>query len=237
MPPKEVAGPAEETIRMWRHGYQQEGLPGEKERISMIFRQNRRVAVLIIIAAAVAGMIIISLPGPLPVIGRVWAPKHTLNYDLDLDQQPEHYVLEKQRLIIYEADQELWRSPGDWQVTLFNIADVTHDDRADLLLVVWKRGSFGQARPFWVTGQDNEFTCHLYIYNLASQRLKPIWMSSALDPPIKGMRIRDTDGDRRNELLITEDYSWHQWFSLPGKSPGSEVTTWQWQDWGFYRLE
>lgn len=198
----------------------------------MIYRQQRLMVVATAIIIAAIAVLIITM---LPIISVGFTEKQSQNYDLDQDNLPEHYVLEDQKLVITKEGQELWRSPADWQVTSFHVADVTHDEVPDLLLVVWKRGSFGHARPFWHTGQNQEFTCHLYVYNLINQRLKPIWMSSALDRPIKDMIIRDSDDDGRNELHVTEYHSWWQRFSKRARA--NKITTWQWKDWGFCRLK
>lgn len=205
-------------------------------RKGMIYRR-RHLTVLVMVAIILIAsiwLIRVSLPGYLPVIGL--GQKQTLSYDLNQDHQPELYSLDNGRLIISEDEREFWRSPTDWQVTSLYIADVTHDHQEDLLLVVWKKGSFGPARPFWDTGKDNRFSCHLYVFNLVNQRLKPIWMSSALDRPIKDMRIKDTNGDGKNEIMVTEYHPWWRRISVRGISATSEVTTWQWQEWGFYRL-
>jgi hypothetical protein len=195
------------------------------------------IAVSAILIAAMAGFIIIDLPYPLSVLGIGTTETYIMNYDLDQDLQPERYVLQDLRLTVADKGRELWRSPADWRVTSLHIADVTHDSRPDLLLVVWKRGSFGQARPFWHTGPDHELTCHLYVYNLVNKRLKPVWMSSALDQPIKNLEIKDTDGDGRNELFVTGYHSYWQRLWVHSKSPVNKVTTWQWQDWGFCRVK
>ncbi len=203
----------------------------------MVYRRHPVVVVVSAITMAlIIGLVLISLSQSRPYPGAGVTDKQTLDYDLDQDHEPEHYTLEEQTLIVVNDNRELWRSPADWRVASFQIADVTHDNRYDLLLVVWKRGSFGQSRPFWHTGRDHELTCHLYVYNLVNHRLKPIWMSSALDRPIKDMQIKDTNKDGKNELLVTE-YNGRQWFWVWDKTPVSEVTTWQWQEWGFFRVK
>ncbi len=180
------------------------------------------------------GLIIIILPRPLPIAGTgIYASA----YDLNQDGQTELYVLANQELFIAAEKRIIWRSPPDWRVASFHVADVTHDRRPDLLLLVWKKGSFGGLRPFWHTGRDTRFTCHLYVFNLADLHLKPVWMSSALDRPIKSITITDLDGDGRNELLTTEGCYWWQLFSRFCGSPTNNGAIWQWQDWGFYRVD
>ena len=184
--------------------------------------------------AAALGLVIISLPRPWPVAG---AGIYTLIHDLDQDGQTELYLLSNQGLIIAAEKRIIWRSSPDWRVASIHVADVTHDRRPDLLLLVWKKGSFDQSRPFWHTGPDARFTCHLYVFNLTNRHQKPLWMSSALDRPIDSITIKDIDGDGRNELLITEGCYWWQLFNGFCGSTAGEVATWRWQDWGFYRVD
>ncbi|NLW44833.1 MAG: hypothetical protein GXY92_06575 [Syntrophomonadaceae bacterium] len=184
--------------------------------------------------AAALGLLIISLPRPLPVAG---TGIHTSIHDLDQDGQTELYVLANQGLIIGAEKEIIWRSPPDWRVASFHVADVTHDRHPDLLLLVWKKGSFGRLRPFWHTGRDAGFTCHLYVFNLANRHLKPVWMSSALDRPIDSITITDIDDDGRNELLVTEGWYWWQFFNRFRGSTTGDIAAWEWQDWGFYRVD
>lgn len=180
------------------------------------------------------GLITLILPGPMPVAG---TGIHTSTQDLNQDGRTEIYVLANQRLLIAFDKTIVWRSPPDWRVTSFHVADVTHDSQPDMLLLVWKKGSFGQARPFWHTGRDTSLTCHLYVFNLIDRHLKPVWMSSALDRPIDSMTITDIDGDGRNELLVAEGCYWWQLFSGSCGSRAGDVAAWRWQDWGFYRVD
>lgn len=190
---------------------------------------RHRIRLAVLAAALAIGFITVGLSRPGPTCAR-----QTADYDLDGDQVMERYVLADHQLVICEDDRELWRSPADWRVTSFHITDVTHDGRPDLLLVVWKKGSFGTARPFWHTGPNDELTCHLYVYNLVNKDLKPRWMSSALDQPIKDLGIADIDGDGLNELLVT-GYGNRRLQLFKPDSPEGEAAVWQWRDWGFYR--
>ncbi|MDH7578906.1 MAG: VCBS repeat-containing protein [Bacillota bacterium] len=146
------------------------------------------------------------------------------SFDLDRDGQPECYDLRKGRLTITGQGRITWQSPAEWRVTAFALGDANNDGIDDLNLVLWKKGSFGRDKPFWVTGSDEDVKNHLFIYDLAHGSLKPVWLSSNLDAPILELSIEDVDGDGKNELLVVEgDYT----------SPSRQKTVWQWNGWGF----
>jgi hypothetical protein len=154
--------------------------------------------------------------------------------DLDRDGRPEYYNLVDARLTVTENNRTIWQSPPDWQVTQFVIADSINDGRPHLNLVVWKRGSYGTYRPFWFEGPDDEYCNHLYVFDLVHGVMKPVWMSSKIEPPIINLQIYDADGDGQNELVVKEG-------SL--NSSGSSVsyipktTIWRWDVWDFYRVD
>lgn len=159
------------------------------------------------------------LPLPIHAAGAGEVREH----DLDRDGVLEQYVLDHQRMVVTIEGVEVWRSPAEWRVTDFALADATNDGRNDLLLVLWKHGSFGSSKPMWFIGDDNEVSNHLFVYNLAQGKMKPAWCSSALDEPIQELSVRDEDGDGRSELVVQES--------------GGSFTLWRWRDWGFYRAD
>lgn len=168
-------------------------------------------------------------------------------YDLDRDGRTESYMLKDKQLSVNQDGQEIWRSPADWQVTAFVLADATNDGQDDLLLVVWKAGSFGRDKPFWIKDDDTRLSNHLFVLNLRQGQLKPVWFSSALDRPIQRLTVRDFNQDGKNELVVQEEPAGEGragWIRLrdwilrsPGSAAADTTTYWQWQSWGFYRLD
>lgn len=154
--------------------------------------------------------------------------------DIDGSQGPEHYILSQGRLAVEIGHKVIWRSPVQWKVTSFELADATNDGTKDLLMVVWKHGSFGPYRPFWFKGEDREWSNHLFVYNLINDKVKATWCSSALDRPIEHLTVKDINRDSRNELLVSEKLPW--WKSLPGQN-NDDISIWQWKFFGFYRLD
>lgn len=158
-------------------------------------------------------------------------------HDLDQDGQLERYVLKDKQLIVTQEEQEIWRSSADWQVIVFVLADATNDGRDDLLLVVWKAGSFGRDKPFWVTEDDPRRSNHLFVLNLIQGKMKPVWFSSALDRPIQALEVKDLDQDGKNELVVQEERTWWDRIRDRGGPFAESTTYWQWKSWGFYRVD
>lgn len=151
--------------------------------------------------------------------------------DLNNNGIDECYLLDKHTLNIIENNRELWTSPPEWQISTLLVGDANHDGQEDLLLVVWKRGSFGKDKPFWVEENDRDLRCHLFMFNLTGEQIKAVWMSSALHRPIYSLQLTDLDQDGKNELLIQEGS-----YSLLSRLTHSHDDTpslWQWQSWGF----
>lgn len=157
--------------------------------------------------------------------------------DLDGDGSMEEYLLSGQRLVVKEGGQELWSSPGEWSVDHFVIGDIDNDGTDNLTLSLWKTGSFGEIRPFWMTEEDNSYKNHLFVYRLEENTFRPVWCSSDLDCPIVSYEIRDTGGDGRNELIVQEgEYrkiSGNR-YALDTSAP-VRTTVWNWEEWGFRR--
>ncbi len=155
--------------------------------------------------------------------------------DLDADGVIEEYFLENGSLTVKEGPLLLWKSPEDWNVDSFALGDVDHDNQVNLVMSLWKEGSFSEIRPFWHSGEDNSYKNHLFVYELAENRFQPVWCSSDLDCPILSFTIRDDDGDGRAELIVKEGRYRKIAGERYGIEPGGPVRTavWQWKEWGF----
>ena len=155
--------------------------------------------------------------------------------DLDRDERTEEYILAGHILTVKEGTQVLWRSPPEYRVDSFVLGDVDNDGRDNLVISLWKEGSFGEIRPFWHTGEDAGYKNHLFVYALQGDTFKSVWCSSALDRPILSFAIRDVNGDGLNELVAKEG----QYRKVVGEryapDPYGNVRTavWQWEEWGF----
>lgn len=152
----------------------------------------------------------------------------TRHFDLDQDGKNEDYSLQDGKLKVATGSQIIWQSPDDWWVDDFFLGDSNNDSVPELNLLVWKSGSFGPHKPFWLTREDMSIKNHLFIFKLVEGSFKPVWQSSNLDRPNYEAGLEDLDGDGKNELVVTE-----------GNYDDPKVRKagiWKWNGWGFTRI-
>ena len=126
------------------------------------------------------------------------------------------FVSENGRLCIMGTDgAEIWRSDDAWYVDAFEIGDVNGDLILDVAFVVWKSYGFGAEHPARTANDDAAVRCHLFVYSVKDNRVKPLWCSSSLPRPIYALALT-ADGERTptrpgtrlitQEGTYTEDY-------------------------------
>ncbi|MBQ7707650.1 MAG: hypothetical protein IJT72_07715 [Lachnospiraceae bacterium] len=135
-----------------------------------------------------------------------------------IDNKTVDFKLSKRKLSIIDHDtgELLYKAPKEWLVSDYFFADIDSDERNEVVLIVWKRGSFGEHKPFWHKGKDNKWTQHIFIYEWDSERkdrLDPKWMSSGL-----GIKVHKFEVDEKNRVHFIDDEG--------------EETVWQWLGWG-----
>lgn len=145
-----------------------------------------------------------------------WQRK-TLQADLDGDGSLEELRLSGQRLSVVGKDALLWRTEAGWRVQDFLVGDVDRDGDPELLLLVWKRGSYGDSHPFWEEAADWRFSQHIFIYRWRDGEMQALWMSSRLRPEVERW---DLEGGR-----------------IRIRTPEGLDTLWGWRSWGLERLD
>lgn len=148
--------------------------------------------------------------------------------DLNNNLVFETYILENGKLTITENKKTIWQSPNDWWIDDFVLADSNNDGIININLSLWKSGSFGTSKPFWIKEDDMSVKNHFFILDFSSGSIKQVWGSSNLAKPNCEFKIADIDNDGKNDLVVIEgDY-------LPEpKCTGNYVAIWKWNDWGF----
>lgn len=127
--------------------------------------------------------------------------------------------LDKRAVSVYRegttAFDRVWKSKWEWSVQDALVFDVDCDGSDELILLVWKRGSYGDHMPFWETGNDVNLKQHIFIYTYDEEydRVKPIWMSSEIAYDIKSF-----EEGAKNSLIVNK---------LSGESDA-----WIWDEWG-----
>lgn len=139
-------------------------------------------------------------------------------------------ILKKRRFSLYQGAGEevdagksaarvcIFESRAEWKVSDMLSGDIDGDGRQELLLLVWKRGSYGNHLPFWVERNDEDYSQHIFIYCCEQGELRARWMSSAL-----GIPIRDWSLDERGRLHAVQ--------------PDGRESSFQWRGFGLERME
>ncbi len=153
-----------------------------------------------------------------------------ISRDTDGNGRVENYQLTNNQVKVWEDQQMIWESPPEWKIEQILLADANNDGFEELLMVLWKYGSYGDVKPFWQEQEDQIYSCHLFLYRLQSGQMRAVWCSSAIDPPITEISVI-TDSTQQVSLEILEIIE-------GSRFPYSATrTTWQWQDWGFTRID
>ncbi len=136
--------------------------------------------------------------------------------DLDGDGVVESRVVvdEQHGARVLACDAEVFASPDEWRVFDAFAYDIDADGADELVFLVWKRGSFGNYRPFWKQGADDAWSQHVFVYGARAGQVVSLWMSSALGQDVASAEVR---GDGALELT----------------SPDGETAAWCWGSWGF----
>jgi hypothetical protein len=150
-------------------------------------------------------------------------------YDLDRDSVQESYILRDGSVTVKDGSRIIWQSEDGWWVDYFFLGDVNNDGVLELNLLVWKEGSFGPYKPFWVEEEDLSVKNHLFIFKLEKGNFKPVWQSSNLAHPNYRAALIDINSDGKNELVAFEGS-----YTDPKQI---EVTLWKWTGWGFTRID
>ncbi|MDI6816908.1 MAG: CapA family protein [Actinomycetota bacterium] len=153
----------------------------------------------------------------------------SLEADLNNDGRLERYDLDDGLVSVYEDRERIWRTPATWWVDDFALADANGDGVIDINMSVWKAGSFGTTKPFWIRENDWSIKNHFFVFGFRDGRIKPVWQSSALDAPNREFLFDDVDGDGRQELVVVEGE-----YSDEDRSSGRYVAVWRWDEWGFF---
>ena len=125
-------------------------------------------------------------------------------------------LLENRRLSLQMDESMVFDTNLEWFVQDALSYDINCDGKKELILLVWKHGSYGKYRPIWVEHNDIRLEQHIFIYQWDETRdtkLSAVWMSSAL-----GYEVSSIARGSKDRLIITD------------RAGVSMI--WEWQDFG-----
>lgn len=116
----------------------------------------------------------------------------------------------------------IWTSPEEVKVQKVLSCDIDNDRADELVLLCWKKGRYGEHRPFWVEEDEEEDTWsqHLFVYEYNAEKISPKWMSSYM-----GQDVADITSNGK------EAPHTRLWF----RAPDDQMSSWLWDSWGFKR--
>ena len=135
------------------------------------------------------------------------------------DNSGEYEIIlaQKKVQVIYE-DSVLWASPDGVKVQQALSCDIDNDTQDELLLLCWKKGRFGNHKPFWVEKDECTWSQHLFVYEYNPDEIRPKWMSSYIGQDVATIS-RNGKVAPFSRLLLTD--------------PEGRVSSWFWDSWGF----
>ena len=146
----------------------------------------------------------------------------------------------------YQNDDAFWTSPSEYKVQDGFLTDLDRDGNTEMILLVWKRGRYGKHRPFWITSDENNYSQHIFIYNVGdgakegtdgneplhdratSEEVSQKWFASDIGAYVNRMKLLNEGSATSEAVLLTEDRDgncalWH-WESFGLKTMYNEVT-------------
>jgi hypothetical protein len=143
----------------------------------------------------------------------LWEKSSTLNaaggYEISLSDRSVHVVCD---------GESIWDSPQGVKVQQVLSADIDRDGEEELILLCWKRGRFGEHKPFWIKKDERGWSQHIFVYQYAGDEIRPMWMSSQIGEDVVSMAcVGKKSGER---LLCLTDRMGDNGY-------------WRWGSWGF----
>ena len=145
-----------------------------------------------------------------------YARWHKCNDDYTLCGENVNFKVKSRKLTITSSDgMILYQTEKDIKVSDAFCTDIDHDGTLEVILMIWKRGSYGDHMPFWVEEDTDRWTQHIFIYEwdvARGDRLDPKWMSSEI-----GIHITQITADDDSNLHLIDDTgketicSWESW--------------------------
>lgn len=148
--------------------------------------------------------------------------------DIDGDLVIEKFSLKNGCLTISKKSKTIWKSPNDWQIDSYFIADSDNDGTLNINLSLWKPGNFGTSKPFWIEKNDMSVKNHFFVYTLVNNEMQMNWGSSNLAKPNCEFQLTDIDNDGKNDLIVIEGE-----YQNNTSCSGEYIAVWKWGHWGF----
>ncbi len=130
-------------------------------------------------------------------------------------------VLKDRSVIISKNGEVGYKMSPEFKAEDMLIKDIDGDGVQEMTVLVWKRGKYGPAKPFWVEEDEKEYSQHIFIYELEDDgTASSKWFASELGMVVRRMKYTDN----KRPVLILED--------TEGNS-----SAWIWDSFGMKNIE
>lgn len=135
------------------------------------------------------------------------------------DRTGEYKIVLAHRTVqVIYGNSVIWNTPDGVKVQQALSCDIDNDSQEELVLLCWKRGRFGKHKPFWIDKDERSWSQHIFVYEYASNEIRPKWMSSYIGQDVAAISGNGKAAPR-SRLLLTD--------------PEGKSSSWFWDSWGF----
>ena len=177
---------------------------------------SKKSAWLLLVIAAAICCIYVALLLP------AWVDWQEKTFKSSDDDSCIECQLSRKQVRLFDSEgNNFWTSGKELKVQDAFISDIDRDGKQDLILLLWKRGRFGNERPFWVTGDEISYSQHIFIYSISDDKeVTHKWFASDIGRLVTRMKFVD----RENTIILTEDRK-------------DQNTLWVWSSFGLKNIE
>lgn len=91
------------------------------------------------------------------------------------------------------------------------VGDVDNDGHDEELVVLEKRGYYGDDLPFWLDENIDDYGNHLFVYKMETPEPELQWASSTISYDVYALEIIDIDNDGKNDLVVNDGQVIMEW--------------------------
>lgn len=129
---------------------------------------------------------------------------------------------DRHRFMKRDQSEHIWKTPADWQVQDVLVMDIDRDQQEELVLLIWKHGSYGRHLPVWEKKNDIRLEQHIFIYRLQEYPEQNNEYVKAQDEEADKIIEKEAEEGKDRERNISTDVMRPVWMSSSlGKEIGS----------------
>ena len=135
-------------------------------------------------------------------------------------------TLKNKRFTISDAEgKTVYTSEKEFLIQDIILSDIDENGDGELVTLVWKKGKFGNHKPFWVKTDEKSYSQHVFVYDLDKDgSVRQKWFASEIGMEVSRMKLME----KNNTIVLTEtkdgrNLLW-KWDSFGLKNIDNEVS-------------